>query len=270
MGAVVPLQQAKALRFLDLMGLADSYSLCYLPLLTQLTELRLSTHDLVNVELVVGERAPLAGMKHLRALRLGGRFHLCLDSSMDQADLPLVLPPQLTKLEVKVPRCEPGEFWFHIAACSRLVSLTVWCYANAAADHPSWMLCRIADSLKCLKHLALHCHITNEQTVVPEVLGMLAGTQAGFQQEEEQGWEWEDLAAPGIAAIPDYSRVVVPPPNMGALTALQTIELAAPKSLWCCGPYHWHALAGCRALRQLHGLEAGGGAASGCEVPGCH
>jgi hypothetical protein len=280
MGAVAPLQQATGLRSLTIPDLADGYSLVYLRLLTQLTELQLAPwggdgDGEPDVGLVVGRppRAPLADMTHLRALSLldGIPFTLCKNSSVDEAFLPLVLPPTLTRLEVLVPVCEPGAFWRHIAACSQLVSLTVTThYAEAAADHPSWMLCRLAGRLPHLQHLSLHGSGSREEPILPEALGLLAGTEAGQQQQWEQGWDWRDLAAPGLGDGARYNNVVVPPPNMGAFTALRTLEFANTwgYSLRCCGPHHWRTLARCRGLQQLHGLEAWAVPPAGVKFPG--
>jgi hypothetical protein len=172
--------------------------------------------------------------------------------------LPLVLPPHLTRLEVLVPSCRPGRFWRHIAACTQLVSLTVWKYcADAAADHPSWMLRRLVDSLPHLQHFTLRGFGAAGDPILPGVLRLLASTEAGQQQQEEQGWDWADLAAPGLGATAAYNTVVVPPPNIGRLTALRTLDfLGHGYHFRCCGAHHWHALAECKALQQLHGLDA--------------
>jgi hypothetical protein len=274
LGAVVPLQQAKALRTLTIPGLGDDCSLAYLPLLTQLTELRLDTQNehMYDVGLVVTGKAPLAAMTGLRALSLGdgGRFHLCNFNSMNQATLPPVLPPHLTRLEVHPPHCQSGMFWRHIAACSQLVSLTVRYHSvEAAADHPSWMLCRLAGSLPNLQHFTMggfSCRPT--LPILQGVLGLMAGTQEAQQQQEEQGWDWGDMAAPGLASAFPLTDVVVPPPNMGAFTALQALHCYTNHPCRCCGPHHWHALAGCSSLRQVYGLEAWAVPPAGVKFPG--
>jgi hypothetical protein len=266
MGAVVPLQQAKALRSLTINGLSDSYSLCYLRLLTQLTALQLAPGDVYNVGLVVGEapQAPLAVLMQLRALCLSddGAFHLTMGSSAKEATLPLVLPPHLTRLEVLVPDCRPGRFWRHIAACTGLVSLTVHTESSsgAAADHPSWMLHQLAISLPNLQHFTLDGFGRCAEHTLPQVLGLLAATEAGQQQQQEQGWDWEDLTGLGLGPGTDFKSVMVPPPNMGAFTVLRTLEFPTcyGYSFRCFGPHHWHALAGCKRLQQLRGFEAWG------------
>jgi hypothetical protein len=274
MRAVPPLRQAKALRRLTIDRLADSYSLVYLRLLTQLTELSMSSWGEEDVGLVVGNppKAPLADMIHLRALNLdpdGSEFKLCEDSSVNQATLPLVLPPNLTRLEVAVPSCRPGMFWRHMAACSQLVSIRVWeYYVDAAADHPSWMLCRLADSLRNLRHFTIDGFGKTDTSFLPAVLGKLARTAAGQQQQEEQGWDWAGLAAPGLGATAAYNTVVVPPPNMSGLVALQTVTFTYGYELRCCGPHHWRALAGCKQLQQLSGLEAWAVPPAGVKFPG--
>jgi hypothetical protein len=276
LGAVVPLQQAKALRSLSIPGLNDSYSLCYLPLLTQLTELRLC-HTRAEYEydldlVVLGTKAPLADMTGLRALTLGYKraVHLYQYSSVNQATLPLVLPPNLTRLEVTPPDCQPGMFWRHIAACSQLVSLKVCCHTvEAAADHPSWMLCRLAGSLPHLQHFTMEVFVCmHPLRTLQGVLGLLAGTEEAQQQQEEQGWDWGDITAPGLASAYPLTDVVVPPPNMGAFTALQALHCDTNHPCRCCGPHHWHALAGCKALQQVSGLEAWAVPPAGVKFPG--
>jgi hypothetical protein len=238
----------------------------YLRLLTQLTELQLMTggEDL-SLALAYPPKAPLAEMTALRALNLNDNtyFRLSQDFDAQEATLPLVLPPHLTRLEVLVPFCQPGMFWRHITACTGLVSLTVDTgYISAAADHPSWMLYHLAKSLEGLQHLEVSGQAADHAApgMLLEVVGLLAGTEAG-QQQEEQGWDWQDLAAPGLGATAVYNSVVVPPPNMGSLTALRTLDfLGHGYQFRCCGPHHWRALAGCRDLQQLHWVEA-------CQVP---
>jgi hypothetical protein len=279
MGAVAPLQQATGLRSLTFEHLADSCSLVYLPLLTQLTELSISPWRDEDVGLAVGNppRTPLADMTHLRSLCLDQsdnlyKFKLCEDDSVDQTTLPLVLPPNLTELEVAVPSCWPGTFWRQIAGCSQLVSLTVIMVFNddvdAAADHPSWMLHHLAGCLPHLQHLSMHGFGKPDTPHLPVVLGVLAFTVAGQQQEEEHGWDWADLAAPGLGETAADNIVVVPPPNMGALTALQTVEFGDGYQFRCCGPHHWHALAGCSALQELHWVEAWQVPPAGVKFPG--
>jgi hypothetical protein len=273
LGAVVPLQQATGLRSLTIEGMADSYSLQYLPLLTQLTELCIRRLPEAKVGLVVGTKAPLADMRHLRMMSLGVGdrfpFQLCQDNDIDQASLPLVLPPHLTQLEVCVPQCEPGMFWRHIAACRQLLNLTVHHeFVVAAADHTSWMLYCLADGLPHLQHLTIVGDGHAAEEILQEVLDLLAGTQEAQQQQEEQGWDWEDLAAPGLGTTRAFEWVVVPPPNMGRLTSLQTLHFTFCSRLRCCGPHHWHALAGCRSLQQLHWAEAWAVPPAGVKLPG--
>jgi hypothetical protein len=269
MGAVVPLQEATGLRSLTIEHLPDSYSLGYLPLLTQLTELRMGSCDRIRASLVVGAnlKAPLADMTGLRALSLGvsdgWAFQLCHDNSVDQADLPLVLPPHLTRLEMLVTDCEPGAFWRHIAACSQLVDLTVNLdIASVPEDHPSWMMCCLAGSLPHLQHFTVMWHGSEGSEVTQGVLGLLADTEEAQQQQEEQGWDWEDVTAPGLG------WASVPPPNMGGLTALRTLHFPLSQPCGCCSPHHWHALAGCRSLQQLYGLDAWAVPPAGVKFPG--
>jgi hypothetical protein len=285
---VVPLQQATGLRSLTIDHLLDSYSLQYLRALTQLTELRLtpSRRDSVFLALSNPPRAPLADMTHLKALCLGTevcddhltlgtelRFGLSWEEDVNEADLPPVLPPHVTRLEIACqPWCLPGMFWRHIAACTGLVSLRMHIqFHTTALQHPSWMLHQLAGSLGCLEDLYLagdHARfVAKEPPHLPEALGLLAATEAGQQQQEEQGWDWEDLAAPGLGATARYNFVVVPPPNMNSFAALHTLKV---ESWWlrCCGPHHWYALAGCRGLQQLQWLDAWAVPPAGVKFPG--
>jgi hypothetical protein len=261
MGAVVPLRQATGLRHLTIENLVAHDSLLSVALLTQLTELTLAPWDDGGTCLAVGDppRAPLAATTQLQALCFTGEFPAWLwnHEGQHEADLPLVLPPNLTRLEALVPTCGPGMFWRHIAACTRLVNLTVQVYCESAADHPSWMLYHLANSLQGLQHLKVEGDVNYASLAfLPEVLGLLAGTAAGQQQQEERGWDWEDLAAPGLGATAAYTSAVVPPPNMGGLKGLQTLEFPYGYRFRCCGPHHWHALAGCRSLQELQWVEA--------------
>jgi hypothetical protein len=141
-------------------------------------------------------------------------------------------------------------------------------YVKAAAGHPSWMLYRLAGRLRHLQHLTLQGYGVEDTPILPALLANLAETPAGQQQQQERGWDWGDLAAPGLGGTNSFNAVVVPPPNMGALSALQTLDFHHSHYFRCCGPHHWHALAGCQALQQLHGLEAWQVPPAGVKFPG--
>jgi hypothetical protein len=253
--------QATGLRSLTLDNVVGNDSLLALQLLTQLTGLTLSAFSAGGPCLAVGDPpvAPLAGMTRLRELCLynnGFPMWLWNDEGEGEADLPLVLPPHLTLLEALLPRCSPGMFWRHVTACRQLVRLTLHAEPICdAADHPSWVLHQLASSLVGLQYLEVRGFVSNSPAILPEVLGLLADTEAG-QQQQQQGWDWADMAAPGLEDETRSSNVVVPPPNMGALTALRTLQIDHGYQFRCCSPHHWHALAGCCGLRQLHLIQA--------------
>jgi hypothetical protein len=288
LGALVPLQKATGMTSLFLHNVVDDYSLMYVPQLTQLTFLHLEPASIDSASLVFGPllQAPLAAMTSLQTLQMEAGFGLCHRAGVAEEDLPLALPPNITYLEAAVPRCGPGMFWRHVAACTNLVSLDLniqgGCFENDAAGHPSWMLYHVASSLVHLEELYIDGDSYRQPafyTHLPEVLELLAGTQAAQQQQEEQGWDWRQLPVPPLAQEPaDYNTVVVPPPNMGRLTALQGVRVHycwpldnTPYSsgwwLQCGGPHHWHALAGCSALKDVEGLHVSQPPPAGVKLP---
>lgn len=287
MGAVVALQHATGLRSLDLDNLRDSRGLMYIALLTQLTSLSLAPGGVASLSVNNHPDPPLFRMTGLRRLTIWAGFHLCLDEDVDEDDLPLLLPPNLTQLKVIVPRTQRhGGFWRHIAACTGLVELEVLVDDCIREGHPSIMLQQLAGSLKGLRKLVLgggadpgprHAHVN----YLPGVLGLLADTEAAQQQEEEQGWDWEEapttlLLGLGLGLfftdLCPFSNVVLPPPNMGGFTALEElcVERGTSSGWWllCSAPHHWHALAACTALRRLEGLHAVQPPPAGVKFPG--
>jgi hypothetical protein len=271
MGAVVALQRATGLRSLLLIDVTDSHGLMYIPLLTQVTDLYMAGVEGI-ASLVVGDppKSPLLQMEGLRSLSLMPGWHLCNNWEVDEAGLGPVLPPKLTALEVFVPSTQqPGMFWRHIAVCTDLVTLEVLAGSRLAADNPSIMLQVLAGHLKGLTQLLLGegYHVADDHSVnqLPEVLGLLASTEEAQQQEEEQGWDWQQppellLGPEAISIGCVHNNVVIPPPNMGGLSALQSLQLqdGLGNGWWlvCSAPHHWVALASCRQLRELVGLHA--------------
>jgi hypothetical protein len=218
--------------------MGDSYSLMYLPLLTQLRELALTPcDDGGDFYIALGNppRAPLAAMTGLVSLKLTSAFGLAHDKHVDEAELPLLLPPNLEQLHVEFWHDTPSDFWRHIAGCSNLISIhlqTSPCDEYCATDHPSWMLYTIAGSLGRLQHLHLQGSPCWEESPgdLHELLSELAETEAAQQQEEQHGWDWmEDpvsVLGPGDLsqqARPCDNYIMLPPPNMGGLSALQSL-----------------------------------------------
>jgi hypothetical protein len=265
LGAIVPLQRAAALRHLTLQVMPDHESLKYLPLLTQLRELEL-TDPWDDPALAYGDpcSAPLARMENLAVLKIRAGFQLSEHTAQSDAELPQVLPPNLTRLEVSVPACQLGAFWRQVAACSLLVELEVYQEVEepTAADHPSWMLCILAEHLHHLKKLVLQGRAWRQHPVnyMPEVLLALASTEAGQQQQQEHGCDWQQPPVLVFGGERDLCNVVVPPPNMGSFPALQDLQVPFTwlDGWWllCSAPHHWRALAACTALQRLESLQA--------------
>lgn len=237
MGAVVPLQRATRLTSLNISNLGDSYSLMYLPLLTQLRELALKPcDDSGDFFLAINNppRAPLAAMTDLLSLKVFKGFGLS-QREVDEEDLPLLLPPNLERLHVEFWSDTPSGFWRHIAGCTALVRLHLESSPRGQYEvtkHPSWLLHTLARRLGRLQHLHLQGSPQWDDPSpddLQQVLALLASTAAAQQQQEQHGWDWQQVSVPvlGPGDLHQHTcdhHMLLPPPNMGGLSALQTLQ----------------------------------------------
>jgi hypothetical protein len=247
--ALLALRPAPALRHLKL-KLAESYSLVYLPALTQLQELELEGMDDQFITVCSSSQCrPLADMTHLVGLRL---------RSMDVSiPLPCALPVSLTRLELEWCWLGSAGWAAHIAQCQQLRELHLEASGVTVNSHPTVVLQGLAEQLTGLVKLRLW------QDGVEQVGGQQRLQEALSQMQDVAGMDAPDQAewwpmAPLTAALghsEPEAHVMVPPPNMGGLCNLQHLTLT---NWWLVvsSEVHWRALGGCSSLRSLGDLHA--------------
>jgi hypothetical protein len=263
------------------MNIVHTADLPHLQQLTQVTALYMHAGGGMGAPIVPKNppSAPLAALRHLKRLVLPWGWVLTGntgDDDLNDYNCPLALPPNLTYLSVVSLECAPGSLWRHIGACTALEELEVTNKGEGAHSHPSWGLHELAGSLAHLKKLEIldwdvECK-GNPVHRLAHLLRLLYLPDEDVEPEELDAAL--ALAVPPVpvegfdAAVAPH-HMMLPPPNMAGFSSLEVLQL--PNGAWwlmCCQPHHWQALAGCSALRELHGLHAAQPPPAGVKFPG--
>jgi hypothetical protein len=268
--ALLALRHAPALRRLQL-DLPDQFSLLYVAALTQLTHLELRSWSFSLVVPFAFHSRPLASMPHLLSLELQGM--------VVNEDLPCALAPNLTHL--RMHDCwrngDDGDWWEHVAGCQHLRTLIVEGeLAGLITLHPTMLLQSIAGQLTALQRLRIERDFAGSMVEVEDSRDILAEVMFEMQmiadpeEDEEIVLNW--VPVPPLSGhqlyeeAAAYTYVIVPPPNMGALTSLQQLDL---QDWWLVvsSERTWRALAGCSSLRSLKELHASVAPPAGVTFP---
>jgi hypothetical protein len=259
-GAILALRAAPALRRLNV-SLAVPHSLAFLPVLTQLTELVVEGVEGVDdvpltLDIQSGD-APLAAMSNLVSLFLGGA---------DLQPAPsCVLPPNLTQLGMWGVELGKAGWAQHVAGCRNLQVLNITTNTADITTHPTLVMQALAGQLPRLRSL---CVQGEDQGVdwgveqLEEVIDALRPDNDSDDSDGEEEW-WPN---PPLGQEQGY-KVAVPPPNMGGLSALQTLRLAG-WWLVVSSERYWRHLAGCSSLKSLSDLHAAVPPPAGVTFPG--
>jgi hypothetical protein len=261
---LLALSAAPALRRLTL-DLPDRYSLAYVATLTQLTYLELNSWQQSVVVPHAHHHIPLAELSGLVELTLR---NMSIDHGYSG---PGVLPPNITRLEMY--HCwDDGEWWWsHIARCPALRELHLEGAMGDANTHPTLLLqslaaCGVTD----LVDLTVRRRGVDQQSRwhLGEVIPHMLDIEGNLGEEEPLG-DWWPMPPLGQAQgyMDPEAYVMVPPPNMGALSKLRHLDLT---NWWLVvsSERYWRALAGCTSLRSLSGLHASVAPPAGVTFPG--
>jgi hypothetical protein len=176
----------------------ESYSLIYIPVLTQLTHLYLEYMQLEHFITTPDNRRPLADMTNLVSLRLFGA-----DVAVGA---PCALPPNLTKLNVDMEMFGVGNWVVHLGACQRLRELQLTMCWREFPVHPTRLIRGIAQQLTGLVKLrvaldSVEAEQGDEQDVARQVLAnVLAEVQGEVAAGEgDEAAEQEDFSKLPIA-----------------------------------------------------------------------
>jgi hypothetical protein len=258
-GVFLALRRAPALRRLQL-DLLESSNLAYLPLLTQLTHLSLRSPGANSPSLSSGTAGrPLAAMTHLVSLQLQGLVSAPAG--------PCVLPPNITRLELQSSYWYGPSWLVQAWQCQQLREL----HLDSPPENPTLVLEALAPHLQHLVKLSVPRSETarlvmQEQHLIKMVSSLL--NRAGVVGEEQQQ-DWQLKVPLGCAqgiAWPD-SYVVLPPPNMGGLPALQHLELEGWWLVLSSSGY-WRALGACHQLVTLPEMHVSAPPPAGVTFPG--
>jgi hypothetical protein len=258
-----------------MLQLPDFYDLQHVAALTQLTHLELDGGNSLQLqEPGGGPGLPLAGMQNLVSLKL-------LRTDLGAAQ-PCPFPPHLTRLELAFCWTDTMALGPHLVQCQQLQELHLEgdgyshsdkCEGSARYSletHPTLLLQALAGQLTGLQKL----HLSDWQDMpimrAPKVLTavtrrMLKKARMGGQERVEEWVPVTPLTA-ARGATERQTTVMMPPPNMGALTSLQ--HLSTP-GWWLVvsSDRYWRALAGCSSLRSLEELHASAPPPAGVTFP---
>jgi hypothetical protein len=172
-----------------------------------------------------------------------------------QLGAPCALPPYLTRLQLRTDPSGVGNWGVHLAGCKQLRELQLDVPWGKVAVHPTLLVQGIAEQLTGLVKLGIGLNTDEDEDDEPEdvldhVLAAAEGEVAAGPDDISQ----LPLAIAGGSAEPGL-HVVAPPPNMGALSGLQHMNVSG-WWLVAISERYWRVLASCSSLRSLSGLHA--------------
>jgi hypothetical protein len=257
-GPLLALRHAPALRRLELV-LHEPGSLMYVPVLTQLTQLSLTFYGGDSLITAPDQHRLLAGMTNL--------ISLGLDGADVEVGAPCALPPNLTRLEVSFSPGGVGNWPVHLAGCKQLRELQLGAPWGEVPVHPTLLLRGVAAE-QMTRLVKLEVRLTafwdqegDQQEVLAAVLAEVEGEEAA------EGDDFSQLPLVIAGKVDGQGPYIwTAPPNMGALSGLQHIEV---HDWWLVvtSEHHWRALGSCSSLKGLKGLHASVPPPAGLSVP---
>jgi hypothetical protein len=254
--ALLSLRGAAALRRL-LLHKPDQQSMLYLPQLTQLTSVSIWGDGAFLLSIKGSRfnddhvRCPLSGMTNLVSLLLNVVSLIAHDGSP-------VLPPNPTSLHLEW--CwgrTVGDWPEQIVQCQQLKELHLKGTGDDIHSNPSVLIQEFAKHLPGLVGLQLTRPEGSERggpRRLADAIAHMRQRAGRFWHGTEEEWTpvWP-LGRAGWRSVPE-AYIVVPPPNMGALSSLQHLRLT-DWALVASSERYWRALGGCSSLRSLFELH---------------